>query len=134
MVIPHDAGVDHQVKFVSHNQSFDSLLKPQSKSLGCYCVRMSNKKRAVEEDSVDDEVIGPLPVVEEQPVKKKQKGCYVLLRSCALFRNLMFCILVLQFEKMYLENIPSAVMYEKSFMHRDVITQVLVTRLGKLRR
>jgi len=42
---------------------------------------MSNKRRAIEEDSVDDEVIGPLPVVEEQPVKKKQKGCYVLLKK-----------------------------------------------------
>ena len=30
---------------------------------------------------------------------------------------------------MYLENIPSAAMYEKSFMHRDVITQAVVTRL-----
>ena len=29
---------------------------------------------------------------------------------------------------MYLDNIPSAAMYEKSFMHRDVVTQVSVTR------
>ncbi|XP_065904172.1 peptidylprolyl isomerase domain and WD repeat-containing protein 1-like [Dysidea avara] len=66
---------------------------------------MSDRKRAAEE--VDDEVIGPLPVSEE-PSKKKQK--------------------VLQFEKTYLENVPSAAMYEKSFMHRDVVTQVLVTK------
>ena len=37
--------------------------------------RMSTRKRSVEEeDAGDDEVIGPLPVVEEQPAKKKQKG------------------------------------------------------------
>ena len=39
---------------------------------------MSDRKRAVEEDAGDDEVIGPLPVTEEQPVKKKQKGYFLL--------------------------------------------------------
>ena len=38
---------------------------------------MSDRKRTVEEDAADDEVIGPLPVTEEQPVKKKQKGFLV---------------------------------------------------------
>ena len=38
---------------------------------------MSDRKRAVEEDAADDEVIGPLPVTEEQPVKKKQKGYFL---------------------------------------------------------
>ena len=38
---------------------------------------MSDRKRSIEEDTADDEVIGPLPVVEEQqPLKKKQKGHY----------------------------------------------------------
>ena len=93
---------------------------------------MSTRKRsAEEEDGADDEVIGPMPVVEEQPAKKKQKGynyhC-LLQRGCTLFRNWFFVFTVLQFEKMYLENIPSAAMYEKSFMHRDVVTQAVVTR------
>jgi len=87
---------------------------------------MSDRKRAAEEDSVNDEVIGPIPVSEE-PSKKKQKGLAFLTLSCALFR-ICITLVVLQFEKMYLENIPSGAMYEKSFMHRDVVTQVLVTK------
>ena len=35
---------------------------------------MSDKKRNVEDTQPDDEIIGPFPVIEEQPVKKKQKG------------------------------------------------------------
>ena len=34
---------------------------------------------------------------------------------------------VLEFEKVYVDNLPSAEMYEKSYMHRDVITHVVVT-------
>ena len=36
-------------------------------------------------------------------------------------------VLVLEFEKIYLKNLPSAEMYEKSYMHRDVISHVVVT-------
>lgn len=39
---------------------------------------MSGRKRSVEEDAGDDEVIGPLPIVEDQPAKKKQKGYHCL--------------------------------------------------------
>jgi len=46
---------------------------------------MGDRKRAAEEDSVDDEVIGPLPV-SEKPSTKKQKGLAHLELSCALFR------------------------------------------------
>ena len=35
--------------------------------------------------------------------------------------------LVLEFEKVYLGNIPSAESYEKSFMHRDLISHIVVT-------
>lgn len=31
-------------------------------------------------------------------------------------------------EKLYLDNLPSAESYEKSFMHRDTITHLVVTR------
>ena len=34
---------------------------------------------------------------------------------------------VLQHEKLFLDDLPSAEMYERSFMHRDVVTQTLVT-------
>jgi peptidylprolyl isomerase domain and WD repeat-containing protein 1 len=55
-----------------------------------------------------EEVVGPLPVEflqsDEEPSKKKRK--------------------TLPHEKLYLEKLPSASMYEKSFMHRDVLSHV----------
>ncbi|GBP50529.1 Peptidylprolyl isomerase domain and WD repeat-containing protein 1 [Eumeta japonica] len=35
---------------------------------------------------------------------------------------------VLQFESLYLENLPSSETYERSYMHRDVVTYVVVTK------
>lgn len=32
---------------------------------------------------------------------------------------------MLEFENVYLESLPSAEMYERSFMHRDNVTQVV---------
>jgi len=37
---------------------------------------------------------------------------------------------VLAYEKVYLDNIPSAESYEQSYMHRDVISHVFVTKWG----
>lgn len=34
---------------------------------------------------------------------------------------------MLQYEKLYLDNLPSTECYEKSFMHRDTITHLVVT-------
>ena len=34
----------------------------------------------------------------------------------------------LAYEQVYLENLPSAEMYERSYMHRDVITHTICTR------
>eukprot|EP00854_Cymbomonas_tetramitiformis_P003437 gene3437-4318_t len=47
----------------------------------------------------EEETVGPMP-----PKKKKRK--------------------VLEFEKVYLDSLPSAEMYEWSYLHRDVVTQV----------
>ncbi|XP_067678099.1 peptidylprolyl isomerase domain and WD repeat-containing protein 1-like [Haliotis asinina] len=60
----------------------------------------------VEKSDDDDGWIGPMP--EEAAKPKKQK--------------------VLEFEQVYMDNIPSAEYYEKSYMHRDVITHIAVTR------
>ncbi|EYC08855.1 hypothetical protein Y032_0064g3568 [Ancylostoma ceylanicum] len=38
----------------------------------------------------------------------------------------------LKFESTYLRSIPSATQYEKSFMHRDVITHVIATESTRL--
>lgn len=35
---------------------------------------------------------------------------------------------VLEHEQMYLENLPCAEYYEKSYMHRDTVTHVVVTK------
>lgn len=36
--------------------------------------------------------------------------------------------LVLEFERVYLDNLPSSAMYERSYMHRDVITHIVCTK------
>ncbi|KAI2537655.1 PPWD1 isoform 14 [Pan troglodytes] len=54
--------------------------------------------------------VGPLPV--EATLAKKRK--------------------VLEFERVYLDNLPSASMYERSYMHRDVITHVVCTKQWKV--
>lgn len=38
------------------------------------------------------------------------------------------CLLVLLYEHVYLENLPDAECYEKSYMHRDIITHLVVTK------
>lgn len=37
-------------------------------------------------------------------------------------------ILVLKYEHLYLENLPTCDTYEKSYMHRDVITHIIITK------
>ncbi|KAG2202090.1 hypothetical protein INT46_007357 [Mucor plumbeus] len=73
---------------------------------------LNNDSPVVEEDSgkfnYDD--IGPVlppPPAEEAPKKKKR---------------------TLAYEKLYLEHLPNADMYEKSYMHRDVLNQVAITK------
>ncbi|XP_054278325.1 peptidylprolyl isomerase domain and WD repeat-containing protein 1-like [Macrosteles quadrilineatus] len=57
-------------------------------------------------DHSDDGWIGPSPSEAAPPKKRK----------------------VLQYEKLYLDNLPNAESYEKSFMHRDVVTHVAATK------
>ena len=35
---------------------------------------------------------------------------------------------VLEYEKVYLENLPSCECYEKSYMHRDIISHIIATK------
>ncbi|CAE6458326.1 unnamed protein product [Rhizoctonia solani] len=68
----------------------------------------------VEDD--DDDDIGPMPMPEgastEGVVKKKRK--------------------VLPHERLFLDHLPSADRYSKSFMHRDVLNYVIMTKTGFL--
>ncbi|ELU17611.1 hypothetical protein CAPTEDRAFT_160326 [Capitella teleta] len=61
-------------------------------------------KRPLDEDekSEDEEWVGPMPSEAVQPKKRK----------------------VLEYEQVYLRNLPSAEAYEISYMHRDVITHI----------
>uniref|UniRef100_A0A8C1X6Q3 peptidylprolyl isomerase n=1 Tax=Cyprinus carpio TaxID=7962 RepID=A0A8C1X6Q3_CYPCA len=68
----------------------------------------SENKRKLDEDEDEDEGgwVGPLPNEATQTKKKK----------------------VLEFERLYLDNLPSASMYERSYMHRDVITHIVCSK------
>ncbi|KAF7346351.1 Peptidyl-prolyl cis-trans isomerase cyp15 [Mycena sanguinolenta] len=67
----------------------------------------SSKEIPVDEDDSDDEQ-GPMPLPAGEAAKKKRK--------------------VLPHEKLYLEHIPNADQYYKSFMHLDVINFCVVTK------
>ncbi|KAI5099434.1 peptidylprolyl isomerase domain and WD repeat-containing protein 1, partial [Silurus meridionalis] len=58
------------------------------------------------EEEEDEGWVGPLPA-EAAPIKKRK---------------------VLEYERVYLDNLPSAAMYERSYMHRDVITYITCTK------
>ncbi|XP_050185783.1 peptidylprolyl isomerase domain and WD repeat-containing protein 1 [Myiozetetes cayanensis] len=65
------------------------------------------KRSAPENENDEEELwVGPLPGEAAQAKKRR----------------------VLEFEHVYLENLPSASMYERSYMHRDVITHVACTK------
>lgn len=74
---------------------------------------MSENKRSGSPENTEDGDegegwIGPMPSEAAEPKAKKRK--------------------VLEFESLYLENLPSSVTYERSYMHRDVVTHILVTK------
>ena len=54
--------------------------------------------------------------------------------KCPPREGIEFCFFyaVLPYEKVYLDGLPCAEMYEKSYMHRDIITHVLCTKLVHL--
>lgn len=68
---------------------------------------MSTLKRVHETpEDEDDDCIGPMPDT-SGPTQKKR---------------------VLEFEHLYLENLPTSESYEKSYMHRDIVRFVVVTK------
>ena len=82
----------------------------------------------VAEDESDDDV-GPMPMpagAGNGPAKKKRKG--VWLYAVAVLYSLTRLALVLPHEKLYLDHLPSADRYYKSFMHRDVINFNVITK------
>ncbi|GAB5566912.1 peptidylprolyl isomerase domain and WD repeat-containing protein 1 isoform X2 [Prionailurus iriomotensis] len=86
------------------------------------------------EEENEERWVGPLPV--EATLAKKRKGSYSdrhraswnLRPQTGKFQTRLKNQMVLEFERVYLENLPSASMYERSYMHRDVITHVVCTK------
>ncbi|XP_005110323.1 peptidylprolyl isomerase domain and WD repeat-containing protein 1 [Aplysia californica] len=66
------------------------------------------EKNSPEDDDSEDDCIGPSLSEAVKPKKRK----------------------VLAFEKVYLEGLPSAEYYEKSYMHRDIVSHVAVSKSG----
>ena len=56
-------------------------------------------------------------------------GVISLLLPVSSYLNVeWFFFVVLEFEQVYLDNLPNAESYEKSYMHRDVVTHLAVAK------
>ncbi|KNC80761.1 hypothetical protein SARC_06888 [Sphaeroforma arctica JP610] len=68
----------------------------------------SKSKISGNDSDNDDDVVGPLPPGVGAPSEAGKKKA-------------------LKYQHVYLENLPSAEMYERSYMHRDIVNDVVVT-------
>uniref|UniRef100_A0A8C8HJM3 peptidylprolyl isomerase n=1 Tax=Oncorhynchus tshawytscha TaxID=74940 RepID=A0A8C8HJM3_ONCTS len=68
--------------------------------------RKLNENQDDGEAGEEEEWVGPMPSEATQTKKRK----------------------VLEYERVYLDNLPSAAMYERSYMHRDVITHIVCSK------
>ena len=82
---------------------------------------------AEEDDDEDD--VGPMPmpadVSSNGGARKKRKGWPIVAHLCGVT---LTDDLVLPHEKLYLEHLPAADRYFKSFMHRDAINFNVITK------
>lgn len=98
-------------------------------------VESQKRSHADDENNSSDEEdggwIGPLPT-EAAPTKKRKGKVKTFGNTFQLFQPFVtVCyrlLLVLEHEKLYLENLPDSECYEKSYMHRDAITHVVCTK------
>lgn len=67
------------------------------------------RKEEEEEGGSEEDLIGPMPA--ETRGKKRRR---------------------VEYEHIYVENLPSSEVYERSYMHREVVTHLLVTKTGFL--
>lgn len=90
-------------------------------------------------DEDDDDDVGPMPMAESGNAaapRKKRKGVpsicplrpeEMLELTILLLSGCLYGI-VLKHEQLFLDHLPSADRYSKSFMHRDVLNFVTVTK------
>lgn len=57
------------------------------------------------------------------------KHCIYLIILNIIFNIIYLIFTVLEYEQVYIDNLPCCECYEKSYMHRDVITHIVVTKL-----
>ena len=75
-------------------------------------------KRSVEPvDDESDDDCGPMPATDAAAVATDE-GTVVSKKAKK----------ILPFEKTYIDSLPSATMYERSFMHRDFVTHISVAK------
>lgn len=78
-----------------------------------------------------DEDVGPMPMPSDAngAVKKKRKGEYIISTLALDASPSPSCReLVLPHEKLYLEHLPNADQYYRSFMHRDALNFCVMTK------
>jgi len=91
---------DRKRRDSSSDSSVDDSIKKEEKA--------ASKRAAADgddDDDSDDDFVGP-SLADAAPQRKKR---------------------VLEYESVYLDNLPSGMNYERSFMHRDVVTHVAVS-------
>lgn len=76
----------------------------------------------------EDEWIGPMPTEAVPAKKRKGTTSYIIIRHNLQILARLFISTVLEYEKLYLDNLPDTECYEKSYMHRDIITHVVATK------
>ena len=89
------------------------------------------KPAAAQDDDESDDDVGPMPMPEgadNAVTKKKRKGVFVQNLHATYGPKQGPFVVVLPHERLFLDRLPSADRYYKSFMHRDVINFVVVTR------
>ena len=85
----------------------------------------SKSKRAHESDSdsSDDDDFGPTPVGGSESSFAAEASETTTLAPLKKRK-----VKKLEFEQVYIQNLPSAKMYEHSFMHRDVVTHIVISK------
>ena len=76
-----------------------------------------------QDDESDDDDFGPMPIADDSEGRTAEEGGDMTAAAPARKKAKK-----LPFEKTYIENLPSAEMYEHSFMHRDVVTHVAIAK------